>query len=75
MVVGSSALGAVKVYAELVEGVVNHQILGLHHVRDDLGGPWSWDLGFLAFGAVLLLGGWALCSADRRDLDRRAVGS
>lgn len=44
----------------LVEGIVNHQILGIHHVRDDLGAPLSWDLGFLAFGLVLLVGGWLL---------------
>ncbi|MGY1605526.1 DUF2243 domain-containing protein [Geodermatophilus sp. SYSU D00815] len=44
----------------LVEGLVDHQILGVHHVRDDLGGPLSWDLGFLAFGVVLVVGGWAL---------------
>ena len=34
----------------VVEGLVDHQLLGLHHVRDDLGGPLSWDLGFLALG-------------------------
>ena len=44
----------------LVEGLVNHQLLGVHHVRDDLGAPLSWDLGFLAFGAALVVGGWAL---------------
>jgi uncharacterized membrane protein len=44
----------------LVEGVIDHQILGIHHVRDDLGGPLSWDLGFLAFGVLLILGGLAL---------------
>jgi uncharacterized membrane protein len=38
----------------LVEGVIDHQILQIHHVRDDLGGPMSWDLGFLAFGALLV---------------------
>ena len=30
----------------LIEGVIDHQILQIHHVRDDLGGPLSWDLGF-----------------------------
>jgi uncharacterized membrane protein len=43
----------------LVEGVVDHEILGIHHVR---GGPdqlW-WDLGFLALGAVLVVAGWLL---------------
>jgi uncharacterized membrane protein len=38
----------------LVEGLLSHQILNLHHVRDDLGGPLSWDIGFLALGALLL---------------------
>ena len=38
----------------LVEGVVDHQLLGIHHVRDDLGAPLSWDLGFLALGVGLL---------------------
>jgi uncharacterized membrane protein len=44
----------------LVEGLIDHQLLGLHHVRDDLGGPLGWDLGFLAFGALLVAGGLAL---------------
>ena len=44
----------------LVEGVVNHLILRVHHVRDDIGGPLSWDLGFLAFGALLVLAGGSL---------------
>ncbi len=44
----------------LVEGVVDHQLLGVHHVRDDLGAPVSWDLGFLVFGALLVVGGWLM---------------
>jgi uncharacterized membrane protein len=45
---------------DVVEGVIDHQILGLHHVRDDLGGPLGWDLAFLALGALLIAGGRAL---------------
>ena len=45
---------------DVVEGLVDHQLLGVHHVRDDLGGPLSWDLGFLALGVVLTVGGWWL---------------
>jgi uncharacterized membrane protein len=56
----------------LVEGVVNHQVLGLHHVRDDLGGPLSWDLGFLVLGAVLAVAGWLLHLAGRRHGSREA---
>ena len=51
----------------LVEGIIDHQLLGLHHVRDDLGGPLSWDLGFLAFGAVLVAVGLALTRSGERQ--------
>jgi uncharacterized membrane protein len=44
----------------VVEGVIDHQLLGIHHVRDDLGGPLGWDLGFLALGVVLVAAGWAM---------------
>jgi uncharacterized membrane protein len=44
----------------LVEGLVDHQILGLHHVRDDIGAPLGWDLAFLTFGAALVGAGIAL---------------
>jgi len=44
----------------LAEGVVNQHLLSVHHVRDDLGGPLVWDVGFLAFGCVLVAGGWLL---------------
>jgi uncharacterized membrane protein len=47
----------------LVEGLIDHQLLGIHHVRDDLGGPLGWDLGFLAFGVLLVVGGLALARA------------
>ena len=56
----------------LVEGLVDHQILGIHHVRDDLGAPLGWDLGFLAFGALLALAGWALIRSGRES---RAAGT
>ena len=54
----------------LVEGLINHQLLGVHHVRDDLGAPLSWDLGFLVLGLVLAVGGWALHRSGRPDRDR-----
>jgi uncharacterized membrane protein len=47
----------------LVEGVIDHEILGIHHVRDDLGGPIGWDIGFLIFGVLLVLGGRSLYSS------------
>ena len=52
----------------LVEGTIDHLVLGVHHVRDDLGGPLGWDLAFLALGAVQLGGGLLLA---RRAAARR----
>ena len=57
---------------DVVEGLIDHQVLGVHHVRDDLGAPLSWDLGFLAFGAVLVAGGWLLHRRGVRALEEAA---
>ncbi|HET6562263.1 MAG TPA: DUF2243 domain-containing protein [Marmoricola sp.] len=44
----------------VVEGLIDHHLLGVHHVRDDLGGPLAWDIGFLVVGALQLVVGWLL---------------
>lgn len=51
----------------LVEALIDHEILGIHHVRDDLGGPLSWDLGFLAISAVVILAGWLVTARIARE--------
>jgi uncharacterized membrane protein len=43
----------------------NHFILGLHHIRDDVGGPVGWDIGFLVFGLPQFAVGMAI-TRDRR---------
>jgi len=57
----------------VVEGVIDHQVLGFHHVRDDLGAPLGWDLAFLALGVLLIVGGWALVRSARSA--RRAAAA
>lgn len=52
----------------VVEGLINHHLLQIHHVRDDLGAPLAWDLGFLAFGLALVAGGWWLYRRGRRTV-------
>lgn len=59
----------------LVEGTINHHILQIHHVRDDLGAPMSWDLGFLASGVILLVGGWLLHQKGVAALRRSSARS
>jgi uncharacterized membrane protein len=52
----------------LVEGLINHQILGLHHVNETVPrAQWIyWDIGFLIWGAIMLAGGWVLVRSDRQ---------
>ena len=57
----------------VVEGIVDHQLLGVHHVRDDLGAPLSWDIGFLVLGVVLIVGGLLVHRGGVRTLERRAA--
>ncbi|MBD2359066.1 DUF2243 domain-containing protein [Tolypothrix sp. FACHB-123] len=48
----------------LVEGLIDHQILGIHHVKS---GPnqLAWDLGFLLFGALLVIFGWLMIKRSK----------
>ena len=74
---GRALLGAVLAgwgLFNLVEGVVDHHILQIHHVRmeADVDNVLLWDLGFLASGAVLLALGVALHRwGRRRTIDLR----
>ncbi|MFH9657389.1 DUF2243 domain-containing protein [Streptomyces sp. NPDC017248] len=56
----------------LVEGLLDHQILGIHHVR---GGPHQlwWDIAFLVLGALLVAVGWLLARGGR-SFDPAAAG-
>jgi uncharacterized membrane protein len=49
----------------VVEGIIDHEVLGLHHVYEYTPNHLPADLGFLGFGLLLLLSGWALVRAGR----------
>jgi uncharacterized membrane protein len=51
-----------------VEGLIDHEILGIHHVRDDIGGPVGYDLAFLALGALLVAAGAWLVRGSRASV-------
>ena len=65
---GRSLFGSVAMgwgVFNLVEGVVDHHLLGVHHVWP--AGPGSvllWDLAYLLAGALLLGGGYAVVRGD-----------
>jgi uncharacterized membrane protein len=53
----------------LVEGIVDHHLLTVHHVRDDVAEPLGWDLAFLAVSVVLLIIGLALVRRGQTGME------
>jgi uncharacterized membrane protein len=68
--VGSLALG--WGLFNVIEGFVDHQLLGIHHVHPGAN-ELAWDVAFLGFGAALATAGLALVRAGRRDVRARGV--
>lgn len=54
----------------LVEGTVDHHLLDLHHVNETVPvDQWIWwDLGFLVWGALMLVAGWQMYAIGRDRL-------
>jgi uncharacterized membrane protein len=55
-----------------VEGAIDHQLLGIHHVHPGTG-QLAWDLGFLALGLVMLGSGWMLIRGAQSETGVRGV--
>lgn len=57
----------------VVEGAINHHLLGLHHVNETVPREqWIiWDVGFLVWGAAMVLAGWLLLRRGRQETARR----
>ncbi|MDF3214836.1 DUF2243 domain-containing protein [Mesorhizobium sp. M7A.F.Ca.CA.001.09.2.1] len=53
----------------VVEGIVDHHLLGLHHVNETVPqDQWIyWDVAFLIWGAAMLIGGWLLWKQGKRE--------
>jgi uncharacterized membrane protein len=49
-----------------VEGLINHHILGVHHVVEQLGLS-AYDYGFLGSGVLFVIIGWTMIGAGKRD--------
>jgi uncharacterized membrane protein len=56
----------------LVEGIIDHHILQIHHVRT---GPDAalWDIGFLIWGAAMLIGGWWMIRSQAEQTPAQPV--
>jgi uncharacterized membrane protein len=44
----------------IVEGIIDHQLLKLHNVREISDNPEAWNLGFLGLSVLLIAGGYLL---------------
>lgn len=72
---GRALLGALALgwgLFNLVEGIVDHEVLGVHHVYEN-GNHLLWDLIFLASGVVLVGVGWRVIGQGQRQLPTRQV--
>jgi uncharacterized membrane protein len=56
----------------VVEGIIDHHILGLHHVNETVPpDEWVyWDAGFLLWGIAMIIVGWGLKRAGRTETPR-----
>ena len=59
----------------LVEGTINHHVLGLHHVNETAPREqWIYcDIGFLVWGAAMLMGGLYLLKRGQKETEARAA--
>lgn len=48
----------------LVEGVIDHHLLALHHVKPGQN-QLAWDLGFLGLGLILVILGWVMIQRSK----------
>ena len=53
----------------VVEGIVDHHILGIHHVNELVDrSQWIyWDLGFIIWGVMMLVAGWYILARGREE--------
>lgn len=49
----------------VVEGIVDHHLLGVHHVFENAANHLPADLAFLAWGAIMLVIGWSMMRPAR----------
>lgn len=73
MLMGSMLLGFGLF--NVVEGIVDHHLLGIHHVNETVAqSQWIyWDIGFLIWGALMIVGGWQLLRSGQKETAARTA--
>jgi uncharacterized membrane protein len=76
---GKTFLGALVLgwgLFNLIEGVIDHHLLGVHHVYEYTPNKLPWDLGFLIIGGVLTPAvGWLIMRAGSGDTAVRGAAA
>jgi uncharacterized membrane protein len=54
----------------VIEGIVDHHILGVYHVNEvvDVQYRIYWDVGFIVWGAAMVVIGWMLMRSGKLDM-------
>jgi uncharacterized membrane protein len=52
-----------------VEGIVDHHVLGIHHVNETVPREqwWIWDIGFTLSGIAMIVIGWLIMRSGQRE--------
>ena len=61
----------------VVEGLIDHHLLGIHHVNETVPpDQWVyWDIGFLVWGALMVVVGWSLLRRGQEQLQEHRLHS
>ena len=71
---GRTFLGALSIgwgLFNVIEGTLDHQLLGIHHVFEYTNNKLPWDISYLVFGVVMLLIGSLLIRIGNGDVEPR----
>jgi len=71
---GRTFLGALSIgwgSFNVIEGTLDHQLLGIHHVFEYTNNKLPWDISYLVFGVVMLLIGSLLIRIGNGDVESR----
>jgi uncharacterized membrane protein len=61
----------------VVEGLIDHEILGIHHVNETVSPDqyFYWDIGFLIWGALMVVLGWLIWRDGKAETVRLATSA
>lgn len=56
-------------FFNILDGIVNHHLLEVHHIREDTGNQLAWDIAFLTLGVAQTVTGLLITRAHRLSVN------